>query len=73
MSEQELEHVLEFKQEGMHHIGLNNVQRRARLFGDESCGIRVESHSGRGTAVTLVLRAVEKLSGSLENALYREV
>ena len=57
MSEQELEHVLEFKQEGMHHIGLNNVQRRARLFGDESCGLKVESHPGRGTVVTLVLRA----------------
>ena len=62
MSKQELEHVLEFKQEGMHHIGLNNVQRRARLFGDESCGLRVESCPGKGTVVTLVLRAVEKPS-----------
>lgn len=62
MSRQELEHVLEFKQEGMHHIGLNNVQRRARLFGDESCGLTVESYPGKGTTVTLVLKVVEKPS-----------
>lgn len=60
MSEEELAHVLEFKQEGMHRIGLNNVQRRARLFGDESCGLTVESSPGKGTVVTLVLKAREK-------------
>jgi len=60
MDERELAHILEFKQEGMHHIGLYNVQRRARLFGDESCGVTVESRKGEGTTVTLVLKAREK-------------
>ncbi len=60
MTERELSHILEFRQEGMHHIGLNNVQRRARLFGDESCGIAARSRPGQGTTVTLVLKAVEK-------------
>ena len=60
MTERELAHILEFRQEGMHHIGLNNVQRRARLFGDESCGIAAKSRPGEGTTVTLVLKAVEK-------------
>lgn len=62
MSKSELAHILEFRQEGMHHIGLNNVQRRARLFGDESCGITAESRPGKGTTVTLVLKAVKKPS-----------
>lgn len=62
MNEGELSHVLEFKQGGMHHIGLNNVQRRARLFGDETCGLTVESRLGKGTTVTLVLKAVERPS-----------
>ncbi len=57
MDERELSHVLEFKQEGVHHIGLYNVQRRARLFGNESCGVTVRSRKGEGTAVTLVMQA----------------
>lgn len=56
IEKEELKHILEFKQEGTHHIGLNNVRRRARLFGDESCGITVESEPGKGTRVTLVLK-----------------
>lgn len=62
MSESELAHILEFRQEGMHHIGLNNVQHRARLFGDKSCGITAKSCPGKGTTVTLVLKAVKKPS-----------
>lgn len=60
MNEEELAHILEFRQEGTHHIGLNNVQRRAKLFGDENCGITVKSEPGKGTTVTLVLKAVRK-------------
>lgn len=56
MDSEALCHLLEFKQDGMHHIGLNNVQRRARLYGDETCGIRAESTLGEGTVVTLRLR-----------------
>lgn len=56
LTSEELEHILEFRQEGSHHIGLNNVQRRARIFGDESCGLTVESRYGEGTRVRLVLK-----------------
>lgn len=62
MSETELTHILEFRQEGLHHIGLNNVQRRAKLFGNESCGITVKSRPEEGTSVTLILKAVKKSS-----------
>lgn len=39
-------------------IGLQNVDRRARLHGDESCGIQIESTLGEGTTVRLRLRAL---------------
>ena len=39
-------------------IGLQNVDRRARLHGDESCGIQIESILGEGTTVRLRLRAL---------------
>lgn len=48
--------ILCFKQNNTHHIGLNNVDRRAKLYGDEKCGISVESRQGEGTKVILVLR-----------------
>lgn len=55
IDEDSLADILCFKQDNTHHIGLNNVDRRARLYGDEKCGIRVESRQGEGTTVTLVL------------------
>lgn len=47
--------ILCFKQDNTHHIGLNNVDRRAKLYGNEGCGISVESEKGVGTKVILVL------------------
>lgn len=56
MSEEELGNALEFRQENTHHIGLSNVQRRARLYGDETCGLTIHSSAGVGTKVVLILR-----------------
>lgn len=53
---EELPYILEFRQDGTHHIGLNNVENRARLFGDEGCGLQVESQPDIGTRVTLTLK-----------------
>lgn len=56
MSEEEVENALEFRQENTHHIGLSNVQRRARLYGDEKCGLTIRSSAGAGTTVVLILK-----------------
>lgn len=61
ISPEELPHILDFRQDGSHHIGLNNVMNRARLFGDESCGLRVESRQDDGTCVTLILKRLQPL------------
>lgn len=60
MTDEELKHILEFRQEGSHHIGLNNVQRRLKMFGDESCGIKVESEYGKGTKVYINLKIMDE-------------
>lgn len=60
MSEDEVAHMMEARPDGSHHIGLYNVQRRARLFGDESCGLAVSSVSGKGTVVTLTLKGADR-------------
>lgn len=60
MTSEELEHILEFRQEGSHHIGLNNVQRRLKMFGDESCGIKVGSEYGKGTRVYINLKIMDE-------------
>lgn len=56
MSAEEVENALEFRQENTHHIGLSNVQRRARLYGDEKCGLTISSEAGVGTKVVLLLK-----------------
>ena len=62
MSEEELENALEFRQENTHHIGLSNVQRRARLYGDENCGLTNSSKEGAGTTVVLVLKQMGEIN-----------
>lgn len=55
LSEERLEHVRQFKSQGMYNIGLSNVQQRAQLYGDERCGLRIESKLGEGTKVWLTV------------------
>ena len=62
MSEEELESALEFRQENTHHIGLSNVQRRARLYGDEHCGLTIHSVKGEGTKVVLILKQLGEIN-----------
>lgn len=62
MSEEELKNALEFRQENTHHIGLSNVQRRARLYGDENCGLTISSKAGEGTTVVLVLKQMGEVN-----------
>lgn len=56
MDDETLNRSLAFKQDNTHHIGLYNVQRRARLYGDETCGITVKSRVGKGTTMILRLK-----------------
>lgn len=56
MDEKELNSALEFRQENTHHIGLSNVQRRAKLYGDDTCGLTITSEPGVGTKVVLRLK-----------------
>ena len=58
MSENVLESILGFRQNNTHHIGLNNVDRRAKLYGGDSCGLQVESTEGIGTKVVLILKKI---------------
>ena len=58
MSENVLESILGFRQNNTHHIGLNNVDRRAKLYGGDSCGLQVESTEEIGTKVVLILKKI---------------
>lgn len=58
MSAEKLESVKKLQSNGMYNIGLNNVHARARLYGDERCGLEIESALGKGTTITLTLRAL---------------
>lgn len=56
MSPQEVDEILDFRQTNTHHIGLSNVDRRAKLYGDEICGLTVQSDVGKGTTILLRLK-----------------
>ncbi|MCD7818120.1 MAG: sensor histidine kinase, partial [Lachnospiraceae bacterium] len=56
MTQQELQAVLTSKGENGYHIGLRNVERRAKLYGDDSCGLFLDDAWEMGTAITLRLR-----------------
>lgn len=47
-------------------IGLQNVHKRSRLHGDESCGLHISSTVGEGTSVRLVLRTLDEHGKLLE-------
>lgn len=67
ISEKALAKILDFRQNSIHHIGLNNVNRRAKLYGGTRCGLHVESKEGKGTLVTLTLKKI-----SAENAVVKQ-
>ena len=54
----ELQTALESPDERWEHIGVYNVAARLRLL-DQRCALKVRSHPGRGTAVSLYLPLVE--------------
>ena len=56
MSAQKLEQVRKTTPDGMYHIGLSNLNQRAKLFGDESCGLEINSTEGRGTTILLTVK-----------------
>lgn len=58
MTPQEVDEILSFRQTNTHHIGLSNVDRRAKLYGDESCGLTVRSDVGKGTSILLRLKKI---------------
>ena len=58
MSAETLERVRRMKPNGMYNIGLSNVNQRARLYGDERCGVEIESALGVGTTITLTLKVL---------------
>jgi len=45
---------------GTGHIGLQNVDKRAKNYGDEHCGLFIQSEPGRGTDVTLILKLMRR-------------
>ena len=52
---QRLEQLRRERVNGVNRIGLNNIDVRARLYGDEHCGIRLQSEKGVGTSVTITI------------------
>ena len=60
MSTEKLLSVQRFPVDGMYSIGLSNVNQRAQLYGDASCGITIESAEGKGTTITLILKGLSK-------------
>ncbi|MFT3985367.1 MAG: sensor histidine kinase [Lachnospiraceae bacterium] len=72
MTEEELETVLRFRQDNTHHIGLNNVDRRARLYGDTECGLKAESRKGSGTKIMLTLRRLPQMQTDAGQAINPE-
>jgi len=59
MTPERLKAVRQLRPNGMYNIALGNVHQRARLYGDDRCGLTIESELGRGTVITLVLKAIE--------------
>lgn len=60
MSPEKLDQVRQAVPDGMYHIGLSNLHQRARLFGDERCGLEINSILGQGTSIHLTVKAETK-------------
>ena len=63
MSPETLIRVSELRQDGMYGIGLTNVHKRARIFGDERCGIHIDSTLGEGTRIELTVKIIPTEEG----------
>ena len=63
MSEETIQQVEMMRQDGMYGIGLSNVHKRARIFGDGNCGISIQSQLSRGSIVTLTVKDVKRDGG----------
>jgi len=60
MTEEQLRTVRKFKSEGMYRIGLSNIESRAKMYGDESCGLTINSVEGVGTTIVLRLKEISE-------------
>ncbi|HHW47359.1 MAG TPA: histidine kinase [Clostridiaceae bacterium] len=60
MTEEQLRTVRNLKSEGMYRIGLSNIERRAKMYGDESCGLTINSVEGEGTTIILQLKEIRE-------------
>lgn len=60
MSEETLERVRTLKENGMYNIGLHNVHERAAIYGDDHCGLQINSALGQGTSILLTVKRWEK-------------
>jgi len=49
------------KSDGMYRIGLSNIERRAKMYGDESCGLTINSVEGVGTTIILRLKEIAEV------------
>ena len=62
MEPEKLKELLQTKEISINdsHVGINNVNLRAKLNGDNNCGVFVESRLGSGTQVTVVVQALKE-------------
>ena len=65
MTQEEIDNAFLFRKENSHHIGLSNVQQRAQLYGDSSCGMSIKSERGKGTVVVLRILAVSSVQDEI--------
>ena len=56
MSPEKLAQVGETNPNGIYNIGLKNINQRAKLYGDESCGLQIDSQLQLGTSIKLRLK-----------------
>lgn len=61
MSKETLDQVRALKENGMYNIGLHNVHERAVLYGDENCGLQINSALGEGTRILLTVKRQQGL------------
>ncbi|HHV99209.1 MAG TPA: histidine kinase [Clostridiaceae bacterium] len=53
-----LKYERKLKSDGMYRIGLSNIESRAKMYGDESCDLNINSVEGVGTTIILRLKEI---------------